>query len=218
MSIDALRESIRNCSEDCPFRDPDNKPLVLDATAMQIKIMFVGENTSWADEQEIPFSENTISGRAFRKHYIEPLGLHKSDIWITDLFKCRYPKPIYHNKVKNDMVIQEVASKCARLWLTRELALAKPVFLVTLSDKQVYQRLRRIYSWETPHHFSEAVGRSHDVKIEDWNVTLFPMVHPDVSRPVGDEDNRKKNVHEKWAPLHSDLHIPELRDLLASVP
>jgi uracil-DNA glycosylase len=49
--------------------------------------MFVGENPSWADHQQTPFSETTISGRALRRYYLEPLGLRESDVWITDLFK-----------------------------------------------------------------------------------------------------------------------------------
>jgi uracil-DNA glycosylase family 4 len=176
--------------------------------------MFVGENPSWADHQQTPFSETTISGRALRRYYLEPLGLRESDVWITDLFKCRYPKKVHRAKRSNASLIQHVASTCARRWLVCELALAQPDVVVTLADKAAYQRLRVAFGWNTPRLFADAVGRPHNVRIERIAATVFPMVHPDISRPIGDGDNRKQKTRAKWAILHLERHIPALRAVL----
>jgi uracil-DNA glycosylase family 4 len=176
--------------------------------------MFVGENPSWADNQREPFSENTISGRALRENYTEPLGLSESDVWITDLFKCRYPKHVYKAKSANASLIQDVASTCSRPWLAQEWALAQPNAIVTLGDKEVYQRLRIAFAWDTPRCFADAVGRSHSVKIGRQTAILFPMIHPDVSRPVELGDRRKLKTRAKWSPLHQTQHIPALGNLL----
>ena len=37
------------------------------------------------------------------KHYIKPLGLNRNQVWITDLFKCRYPKEVYREKQKTTL-------------------------------------------------------------------------------------------------------------------
>ena len=106
------------------------------------------------------------------------------------------------------------AETCARQWLLWEISLADPKVVVTLSGKEVYQRLRRIFALETPAEFAEAAGRAHQIFLNCLQVTLFPMVHPDISRPLGDGDNRKPAARSKWAPIHQQEHIPALKQLL----
>jgi uracil-DNA glycosylase family 4 len=208
-----LVEKIQQCSS-CSFRNPSIKPLPPDSEFEEVKIMFIGENPSWEEKQEVPFSPNTISGKALDKHYIKPLGLTRKQVWITDLFKCRYPKDIYKEKQKNDSLIQDVAETCSNLWLIQEIKIAKPKVIVTLSDKQVFQRLRKIFNLPIPSKFYDVGGKPHEITIDGFKTILFPMIHPDISRPLGDGDNRKKNSREKWAPLHHQKHIPVLLKLV----
>ena len=123
---------------------------------------------------------------------------------------------VYSNKTKYENEIQKVARKCSRLWLTKEIAWARPAVVVTLSDNQVYQRLRRAFKLNTPVSFERAVGKQHDIEIEGVETILFPMIHPDISRPIDDNDKRKLNVRRKWAPLHKE-HVANLYRLLVQV-
>jgi hypothetical protein len=94
---------------------------------------------------------------------LKPLGLTLSQVWITDLFKCRYPKEIYRAKSQNEQLIQTNAEICARKWLLSEIMLAQAKIVVTLSDKQVYQRIRKAFLLSTPKDFAQAVGKPHQV-------------------------------------------------------
>lgn len=85
--------------------------------------------------------------------------------------------------------------------------------MVTLDDKEVYQRIRKCFRWQLPKVF-EAVGQPHQVQLRARALIVFPMVHPDISRPVDEGDTRKIKARIKWAPLHQDLHIPSLKALL----
>ncbi len=209
LSNHSLVKEIQQCSS-CSFRNPSIKPLPPDTEFQEVDVMFVGENPSWEEKQEVPFAPNTISGKALEEHYINPLGLTRKDVWITDLFKCRYPKQVYREKQKNDSLIQDVAQTCTNLWLIQEIKIAKPKVIVTLSDKQVFQRLRKIFNLSIPSKFSDVVGKPHKISIDGFKTILFPMIHPDISRPMGDGDNRKKNSRQKWVPLHHEKHIPKL--------
>lgn len=212
-SSDLKREivSCKLCSFSCE-KYPPLPPATSQGTA---RVIFIGENPSWAEHQEEPFSNLTISGKALRDHYLKPLQLSESEVWITDLFKCRYPKKVWKAKPKHENQIQNVATICARQWLLREILESRANLIVTLSDRQVYQRLRRIFEWNVPSTFKAAVGKPHPVVLKDWAGILFPMVHPDISRPISDGDGRKRKTREKWAPIHRDLHIRRLRELLA---
>lgn len=210
---DSLLCNIRNCS-DCLFRDLKIKPLAPNVAPNPVPIMFIGENPSWEKVQNVPFGGNTISGRALNEHYLKPLGLIRNQVWITDLFKCRYPKHIKRDKNKNRKIIQKVVGICVYKWLIQEIKLAKPLIIVTLSNKEVYQHIRRIFNLSTPAKFEKAVGKSHTIVINNREITLFPMIHPDISRPLGNGDYRKIEARKKWSPIHKNEHIPSLKELL----
>ncbi len=214
--FEILSQSIRQCSE-CQFRNSEIEPLAPAPVTIPVLIMFVGENPSWAEGQSIPFAASTPSGQALDKHYLQPLSLIREEVWITDLFKCRYPKGIYRAKLQHDKAIQKVAETCARLWLLREIMLVHPKVIVTLSDKQVYQRLRRAFDLHVPQDFSKAVGQPHAITLAETSTILFPMVHPDISRPLGDGDTRKSPARKKWALVHRQEHIPALKGLLKAI-
>ncbi len=210
-----LAGDIHQCKA-CNFHRDDFEPLAPAFASVPVALMFIGENPSWADGQSTPFSEHTNSGNALTLYYLEPLGLKRNQVWITDLFKCRYPlEPvdIYHSKRTHEHMIQRVAETCARLFLMRELALAQPKVVVTLSDREVYQRVRRMFGLTTPAQFAEVVGKPHSVAFGETSALLFPMVHPDIGRPPGVGD-RKDGARKKWSAMHEMDHIPALRRVL----
>lgn len=216
MKVDyrVLADSIKRCSA-CIFINPSIEPLVPPYVDVPVPIMFIGENPSWADDQDVPFADSTISRQALQSHYLHPLGLSRNQVWITDMIKCRYPKYIHHAKPRYKEEIQSVAEACSRLWLLKEIEFAQPSIVVTLSDSQVYQRFRRAFALDIPAKFSEAVARPHKVVVARQRITLFPMIHPDISRPIGEGDDRKKIARAKWAQKHQSEHIPVLREILS---
>lgn len=213
-----MNQAFVNICDTCCFQDEKYLPILPKQALPPVKVMFIGENPSWAENQEEPFSMNTISGRALDKYYLEPLGLIRGEVWITDIIKCRYPKKksldIYHNKSKYNKEIQDTAEKCCDLWLVDEILLAKPKVIVTLSDKEVYQRFRKVFKLKTSAKFVDAVGKPFKIEINGLSTTLFPMIHPDISRPEGDGDNRKLSVRKKWATIHEKEHIQALKSYL----
>lgn len=207
-----LYSGIRSCDE-CEFRDPSIAPLVPRDVQFPVSIMFIGENPSW-DSQKYPFDENTTGGEALDKYYLMPLGLNRDNVWITDLFKCRYPLEVYRNKNENKELIEGVISKCTQLWLTREIKLVRPKIIVTLSDKHVFQKFRQIYKLNLKSSFKEVAGKPHGMEISGYEFILFPMIHPDVTIPFTGSDLRKKAAREKWSGIHLNEHIPNLKALL----
>ena len=222
-SVKSLLAAIRECRA-CLFSNPKIAPLAPREVRVPVAIMFIGENPSWAENQNEPFAPETISGKALQDHYLSPLNLSPQQVWITDLMKCRYPAKtrwagypldIYRAKARNEAKIREVAFKCATLWLAEEIRLARPKVIVTLSDAQVYQRFRNAFALHVPARFENAVGIPHYIDIQGFKTILFPMVHPDVGRPV-DDDGRKIHVRRKWAPLHREIHIPNLKQVVGT--
>lgn len=209
----ALVEGIHAC-ERCFFWNPMIQPLAPSFSGSPVPIMFIGENPSWAPGQNIPFDQRTISGLALDANYLSPLGFNRNRVWVTDLFKCRYPKDIGRKKTEYERrTREEVVASCLH-WLVEEILISRPLIIVTLSNMNVYQRFRDAFSLTTPKTFSIAVGKAHSINISNIRILLFPMIHPDVSRTPGDGDNRKMRTRERWAPIHRDIHIPELKRLI----
>jgi len=211
-----LATEIKKCVR-CFFRGELIKLLVPENVAVPVDIMFIGENPSWEKYQSVPFDPFTQSGQALETYYLNPLGLSRTQVWITDLFKCRYPKRVYNEKLKYESRIQqEVISQC-KVWLSEEISFAKPRVICTLSDKQVYQRFRIANKLSIPTDFEKAVGRPFSIEIDGFQTLLFPLVHPYVSRPVGKGDNLYRGARKKWSPIHIRQHIPALKSLLDSL-
>ena len=104
MHREELITQLETCTA-CDFRNPKFKPPAPAGSSSSARIMFVGENPSWSDDQAALFAQTTISGRALREHYLKLLGVSESKVWITDLFKCRYPKDVYWDKSGNEALI-----------------------------------------------------------------------------------------------------------------
>lgn len=200
----------------CSFKNPKVAPVFPTSNFKKVPVMFIGESPSGAENQVMPFDPKTLSGRALEKHYLKPLNLTRDQVWITDLIKCQYPKYMYKAKIKFKRKILQTADVCANRWLIKEIEYTKPKVIVTLSNKEVYQKLREIFHLDVPSDFNRAVGNPYPVTINKHSTLLFPMVHPDISRPIGEGDRRKLRSREKWAPLHINKHIPYLKKILLS--
>lgn len=201
----------------CSFKNPKVAPVFPASNFKQVPVKFIGESPSWAENQSMPFDPKTISDRALEKHYLNPFNLTRDQVWITDLIKCQYPKYMYKAKIKFKSKILETAHFCANRWLVKEIEYTKPKVIVTLSNREVYRKIRDIFQLDVPSDFNKAVGNPYPVIINKHSTLLFPMIHPDISRPVGECDTRKVRIREKWAPLHKNQHIPSLKKTLLSI-
>ncbi len=199
----------------CSFANKHFPPLAPVRLAEHAKIMFVGENPSWEFGQRVPFDGITNSGLALHEHYLVPLrkayGLKESDLWITDLFKCRYPKDVYRQKVSQQELIAKNANTCATIWLVQEIRYTQPVVIITLGDKEVYQRLRTTFSLPGAARFADAAYKLNDIEIAGHRCKLLPACHPDISF----DNSRKPIPSRKWSKLHSAEFVSSLQGVLA---
>ncbi|NDJ76000.1 MAG: hypothetical protein GYB65_07050 [Chloroflexi bacterium] len=208
-----LSTALRRCM-DCSFADPGLGPLSPALVPVPITAMFIGEGPGQSDSPVAFLPPGTAAGDAFDQHYLAPLGLQRDQVWLTTLLKCRYPPRVYGNKPRFADQIHTAADICAHHWLVHELDYARPRVVVSLGNQGVYQRLRELFALETPLDFEDAVGHPHAVNLDGWDLMLFPLVDPDVSRPPGEGDQRRLRSRERWAELHHAQHIPVLRAVL----
>lgn len=68
-----MNKSFVNICYICFFQDKEHLPILPKQANTPVKVMFIGENPSWAEDQNEPFSRNTISGKALDKYFLEPL-------------------------------------------------------------------------------------------------------------------------------------------------
>lgn len=121
------------------------------------RIMFVGEGPG-EDEDRCGHPFVGRAGQLLTK-ILEPAGFRRSDVYITNIVKCRPPQ-------NRNPGIQEVLS-CQR-WLEAQIALLAPRIIVTLGNVPMKWFL----------HCTEGVTRMRG-RWYDWNgVKLFPMFHP----------------------------------------
>ena len=66
-------EEISSCRK-CSFRDDAYPPLPPVSAPVPVKLLLIGENPSWAEEQQTPFDPRTISGQALDRNYLQLLG------------------------------------------------------------------------------------------------------------------------------------------------
>jgi uracil-DNA glycosylase family 4 len=199
--IRELLNEIASC-ERCSFADKHYPPLPPVRLADKTKVLFIGENPSWEFGQRVPFDGITNSGRALHENYLIPLKkafrLKESDFWITDLFKCRYKKEVYRNKGTQQDLVFNNAMTCATSWLVQEIRLTQPEVIVTLGDKEVYQRLRIIFDLTCPPIFMDAAYKLYPVIIGGHKCKLLPACHPDISF----DNSRKPIPSRKWSKRH----------------
>ena len=203
-----------NCKQ-CSFHCEHYPPITPSLHTNKARLVFVGENPSWEFGQRIPFDSLTKSGQSLFQNYILPLKkdfpLFEADYWITDLFKCRYPKEIIHNNEKHSKQSFENIRICVQTWLTNELEISKPEIIVTLGDKEVFQRLNMIFNLGITGNFEKDISyKKHRIAINQTKYYLLPACHPDISS----ENRLKMKASTKWAAIHKEKYLKILNEML----
>lgn len=128
----------------------------------QTKLVFVGEGPGKnEDEQGVPFVG--ASGK-FLDKMLASINLSRSDIFITNIVKCRPPN-------NRDPLPDEI-STCSDRYLKNQLQLLKPLIIVTLG--------RHSMNYFLPNKkISEAHGKAIHIKgIDGHPQVYFPLYHP----------------------------------------
>lgn len=119
-------------------------------------IMFIGEAPGYHEnEQGRPFVGN--AGH-FLDQLLESIGLKRSDVYITNVVKCRPPQ-------NRDPMPDEIAA-CAP-YLDRQIALIKPKMIVTLGRYSMAKFFP-----------GESISKIHGQPRKRNGTIYFPMYHP----------------------------------------
>jgi uracil-DNA glycosylase family 4 len=129
------------------------------------QIMFVGEAPGyWEDMQGRPF---VGAAGKFLTVLIAELGFSRSDVFITNIVKCRPPK----NREPSPDEIETCTP-----YLNRQLKLIQPKFIVTLGNQStayIFSKAKLPFTGIT-----QARGRFYEASILSIRVTIFPTFHP----------------------------------------
>jgi len=158
-----IGEEVRNCKK-CGLWKTRKNPVVGEGS-LHPKVMFVGEAPGLNEDIE----GRPFVGRAGKilDELLESIGLERSEIYITNVLKCRPPG-------NRDPQPEEIR-KCTP-YLDRQISLLKPKIIVTLGN------FATSYVLEKFGLKPENIGRVHGEVFEIRNLFLrtkaIPMYHP----------------------------------------
>jgi uracil-DNA glycosylase len=120
------------------------------------KVMFIGEGPGWnEDQQGLPF---VGAAGKFLDELLGIAGLNRSDVFITNVVKCRPPG-------NRDPLPDEIAA--CNGYLDRQVALIDPPLVVTLGRFSMAK-------WFS----GEKISKIHGQPKQFGRLTVLPMFHP----------------------------------------
>ncbi len=158
-----LYEEIKGCKRCALGKERTN--LVFGAGNEEAEILFVGEAPGYhEDKMGEPFVGQ--AGKLLTQ-LLSGIGLKRSDIYITNVLKCRPPK-------NRDPSPKEV--EACKPYLFTQIEIIKPKVVCTLGNFATRALLDKQVS------ISSVVGKNFQVK----NFWVFPIFHPAVALHRGD--------------------------------
>ncbi len=158
-----LIDEIMNCKKCSLYRTRRN-PVPGDGDP-QADIMFVGEAPG--EREDIMGKPFVGAAGKFLDHLLDMVGLKRSQVYITNIVKCRPPG-------NRDPREEEVEACIPYLW--RQIRLIKPKMIVALgrhAARTLYSRAGLKWSSMTRSH-----GRIVEVVLEDMRILLAVTYHP----------------------------------------
>ena len=120
------------------------------------KIMFIGEGPGfYEDQQARPF---VGPAGKFLEELLSTIGLDRSDVYITNVIKCRPPG-------NRDPLPEEV--QACKSWLDSQIDMLKPSLIVTLGRHS----MARFFP-------SQTISRIHGTAKKVGGQMVFAMYHP----------------------------------------
>lgn len=132
-------------------------------------IMFVGEAPGKnEDEQGYPFV-----GRAGQNldNLLQSVGLSLSEIYVTNIVKCRPPK-------NRDPTKEEIESHTP--WLLNQIQEIKPKVVCSLGNYATKFFLSKgdVDSMDKQPGITSLHGKTKDIEIDEVSIKLIPLFHP----------------------------------------
>ncbi len=119
--LEALFCALKDC-KGCPLATLGKTNIVWGKGSADAKLMFIGEGPGRdEDRQAMPFVGR--AGQLLTK-IIEAMGLKRSDVYISNVVKCRPPE--------NRQPAPEESQTCKRIILFHEIEIIKPQIICTL--------------------------------------------------------------------------------------
>ena len=156
--LEQLYAPYRKCIE-CPLGTQGRKNVVFGEGNPEAKIVFIGEGPGQdEDEQDRPFVGR--SGKLLNSVF-EIVGIQRSDIFITNIVKCRPPS--------NRKPTPEESMQCKKLLLSKQLKIIRPQLICTLGASAI-QGLLNDYTLK--------ITKIRGLHLMFENVPVIPTYHP----------------------------------------
>lgn len=154
MDLHQIARAVHNCTR-CPLHESRTRAVSGEGNP-QAEIMLIGEGPGYhEDKQARPFVG--ASGK-FLEELLENIGYKRSDVFITNVVKCRPPR-------NRDPQTEEVDA--CRPYLERQIELIDPQVIVTLGRFSMHR------------YFPEAsISKIHGQPKRFGNRLVVPMFHP----------------------------------------
>ncbi len=157
--IEELHALVRECTR-CPELVEHRIQAVPGVGPADARVFFIGEAPGrWEDQKGEPFVGDA---GAYLTELLERVGLNRSQVFITNIIKCRPPN--------NRNPKAQEAENCAP-YLERQLSLVKPDLVVLLGRVA----LERFFPKEK---ITDAAGVPRRRVIWAREVTFLPLLHP----------------------------------------
>lgn len=156
------------------------------------------------------------SAAELKTFYLDPLGIDRGSCWVTDIVKVFLFKDGHRDKYRRLGVtplegyererFEELAIKSLP-WIEKEVAVARPKLVITLGA-EIAGLLRRVSNTQKRNALLGPVPAK--LEIGTTEVPAVHLAHPGIVMRRGDDGRNP------WPRLHTDEHIPKLREWLAS--
>lgn len=160
---------------------------------------------------------NGPSGKALDEHFLEPLGVNRSDAWLCDLVphtclndgQFKAIKEKYNPKrskyslpaVTIPRVPTQFADDNRRRQILSEIQLADPKIIILLGDQPIkwflsaFSEYRRLSDFGTS---NKSYGQVHPITVVGRQYNILPLVHPRQAGALSSHSAGWNSVHRTW--------------------
>ncbi len=202
-----LVKSLAVCSEPEIFWNGSNQDLIIER-------IIVPNNAGKLKPSHL----NGESGKALDKHFLAPLLLKRSQVWLSDLLPFFHVRPgsnqekRIHDTYNNLAVekgwpvanIRKLSTKfettVERVYeIVAELVLSGADILITLGDDPLRLFTSRFdQSHRTSLNEYTTYGNTYKIEIDGRSLLHLPLVHPRQAGRLGNHSSKWSDLHDHW--------------------